>query len=126
MSQETLQPDAVQNTGLTPEQNQEAIDLRANVANADERLQDTLWQQEYNKRAEARDRAMGRSPRDPASVFGLTAVLGAAIDAGERAWDKHGVKKAERTAVKHYGKHKAAYEEQAEKEAIEAGVEINR
>jgi hypothetical protein len=126
MSKETLDTNLVQSTGLTPVQNQEVVELRANVTDADERLQLTLSRQENNERQNEKDRAMGNYHMDPASVVGLTSVIESTVNVGERAWDKRGLNKAKQKASNHFRKHEAAYVEQAEKDAVAEGVDLNR
>jgi len=112
---EEIQIQSQEQLGLTPEQQQQAIDLRNNVLDAQDRVYDVKWmQRDLNS-----DIQEGGS--DP-----LVDLVGKAVTNELRFEAEHKLNRAERVASRHYKRNESAYQEQAELEAVRDGKEINR
>lgn len=118
MSQETLQPTSqanqAENDGLTAEQHQEAVELRERISERDGQLH------------QAR---VGTSGSSHPGLLSGNSVPGPSVISAWTGDIKTGVRSlqlgsAERAAERHYKKNMAGYQQQAAKEASEAGAEV--
>ncbi len=115
MSQETLQSNPVQEAGLSPEQAQTAVDLRQNIGEKAAAL--AGLEHDMTNRS-----TTGFMTGDRVSGPSVTQSI---EDDVNHVVKQHQVNKAQRAAKKHFKQNEGAYQEQAVKEATEAGVELN-
>lgn len=120
MAQETLQPNPTELGGLTPDQQQKAIELFKNVGKAQDRYHQT------NDRIEVANRYRSiNSTRIEPGMFMSGSVPNLGIeDSIRKGMATHRVRKAKRVAKKHLKQNEGAYEEQALKEARDADVDV--
>ena len=118
MSQEQLQPkqpDPVEQVGMTPEMQREAVRLREDIGVAADGERHAYADKHHFERAEMNG-----------GVFAGLNLFGIAWHNAHPVVKKAQRVNAEHKATKHFRQNEAAYVEQAEEEASESGIELNR